>query len=300
VGVVLGEVVDHAGAARVDLAAAELLGSDDLTGRGLHQRRAAEEDRALLLDDDGLVGHRRDVGASGGARAHHRGDLRDAAGAHGGLVEEDPAEVLAVGEHLVLHRQERAAGVDEVDARQVVLGRDRLCAQVLLDRHGVVGAALDGGVVRHDDALATVDATDASDDPGAGHRRLPRRAVHPVRRQRAQLQERAARVEQPVDPVAREQLPAVGVLLPRGLAAALPHRREALAQLVDEVAHVGAHPSRLAIVNLRRHRPAGTARPQPAAPTGHSASGQDSSQAFPPLREETCLRPKESSNHSSA
>ena len=51
---------------------------DDLAGGGLHQRRAAEEDRALVADDHGLVAHRRDVGAAGGARAHHRGDLRDA------------------------------------------------------------------------------------------------------------------------------------------------------------------------------------------------------------------------------
>ena len=152
VGVVVGEVVDDAGLAGVHVAAAEVLGGDDLAGRGLHQRRAAEEDRALLLDDDGLVAHRRHVGAAGGARAHHRGDLRDAARRQVGLVEEDPAEVLAVGEDLVLHRQERAAGVDEVDARQVVVGRDLLGAQVLLDRHRVVGAALDGRVVGDHDA----------------------------------------------------------------------------------------------------------------------------------------------------
>ena len=46
-----------------------------------------------------------------------------------GLVEEDPAEVLAVGEHLVLHRQERAAGVDEVDARQPVRRAATSCAR---------------------------------------------------------------------------------------------------------------------------------------------------------------------------
>ena len=71
-----------------------------------------------------------------------------------GLVVEDPAEVLAVGEDLVLHRQERAAGVDQVDARQPVLQRDLLRAQVLLHRHRVVGAALDRGVVGDDHALA--------------------------------------------------------------------------------------------------------------------------------------------------
>ena len=73
---------------------------------------------------------------------------------HRRLVEEDPPEVLAVGEDVVLQRQERAAGVDQVDARQPVVERDLLRAQVLLDRHRVVGAALDGGVVGDDHALA--------------------------------------------------------------------------------------------------------------------------------------------------
>ena len=124
-----------------------------------------------LLDDDGLVGHRRHVGAAGGARAHHDGDLRDALRGQVGLVEEDPAEVLAVGEDLVLHRQERAAGVDEVDAGQVVLGGDGLRAQVLLDRDRVVGAALDGRVVGDDHDLAAADPADAGDDAGARARR---------------------------------------------------------------------------------------------------------------------------------
>ena len=76
--VVVGEVVGHAGDARVQLAAAEVLGGHDLAGRGLHQRRAAEEDRALVAHDHRLVAHRRHVRAAGGARAEHRGDLGDA------------------------------------------------------------------------------------------------------------------------------------------------------------------------------------------------------------------------------
>ena len=85
---------------------------------------------------------------------------------HPGLVVEDPAEVLAVGEDLVLHGQEGAAGVDQVDARQAVLQGDLLGAQVLLDGHRVVRAALDGGVVGDDHALAAADPADAGDDPG--------------------------------------------------------------------------------------------------------------------------------------
>ena len=46
VRVVLGEVVGHAGQPRVDVGAAERLGGHVLAGRGLHERRTAEEDRA--------------------------------------------------------------------------------------------------------------------------------------------------------------------------------------------------------------------------------------------------------------
>ena len=121
-----------------------------------------------MPDDDRLVAHRRDVGTAGGARAHDRGDLRDALRGHRRLVEEDPAEVLAVGEDLVLQRQERAAGVDEVDARQAVLERRALRAQVLLDGHRVVRAALHRRVVGDDHDLAAVHASDPRHDPGAG------------------------------------------------------------------------------------------------------------------------------------
>ena len=42
-------VVGDAGVARMHVGAAEVLGRHHLAGRGLHQRRAAEEDRALLF-----------------------------------------------------------------------------------------------------------------------------------------------------------------------------------------------------------------------------------------------------------
>ena len=97
-------------------------------------------------------------------------------GRHARLVEEDAAEVLAIGEDLGLQRQERAAGVDEVDAGQAVLERDLLRAQVLLDGDRVVGAALDRRVVGDDQHLAARDAADAGDD---ARRRARRRRTCP-------------------------------------------------------------------------------------------------------------------------
>ena len=154
VRVVLGQVVGHAGDPRVHVAAAQLLGGHDLADRRLHERRAAEEDRRLVLHDDRLVRHRGHVGAARRARAHDDGDLRDALRGHRRLVVEDAAEVVAVGEHVVLLGQERAAGIDEVDARQAVLQRDLLRAQVLLHRQRVVRAALHRRVVGDDHAFA--------------------------------------------------------------------------------------------------------------------------------------------------
>ena len=160
-------VVGDARAAGMDLGSTELLGGHVLAGGGLHQRRPAEEDRPGAADDDRLVAHRRDVCAAGRARAHDERHLRDPGRRHPRLVVEDPAEVVAVREDLGLERQERAAQIDQVDARQPVLEGDLLGPQVLLDGHRVVGAALDRGVVGDDHAGGPLDATDAGDDPGA-------------------------------------------------------------------------------------------------------------------------------------
>jgi hypothetical protein len=233
----------------------ELLGGDDLAGRGLHEGRAAEEDRALVLHDHGLVGHRGDVGAAGGAGAHDAGDLRDAATREVGLVEEDPPEVLAVGKHLVLHRQEGPAGVDEVDAGQPVVAGDGLGAEVLLDRDRVVGAALDGRVVADHHALAAADASDAGDDAGRGDGVgvIGSAAVHAGRGQRAQLEERAARVQEAVDPVAHQELAPVGVLGTRALRPASPDEGEPFAKLLDELTEATFRRRRLAGCQVLGH-----------------------------------------------
>ncbi len=188
-GVVLGEVVGHAGDGRMDVGAAQLLGIDHFARGGLHQRRAAQENRALLAHDDGLVAHRRHIGAAGRARAHHHGDLRDAQGRHARLVVEDAAEMLLVGKHLVLQRQEGAAGIDQVDAGQAVLQRDFLRAQMLLHRHREIGAALDGGVVGDDHHFDAVHPADAGDDAGGGRRVV----VHAVGGQRRRTPGTASR-----------------------------------------------------------------------------------------------------------
>ena len=224
-GVIVGEMVDHARTPRMDVSTAKILRRDHLAGRRLHQRRAAQEDRALVLHDDGLVRHGRDIRPAGRARAHHSGDLGDPLCRQVRLVEEDPAEVLAIGEDLVLHRQERATGVDEVGTRQPVGPRDLLRTQVFLHRHRIVRAALDGRVVGDDHALAAADPT----DPGHQTRRRDGVVVHAGGRERGQLQKWAAGIQQPVDSVPYQQLAPGGVPVARLLRSALADDRQSLA-----------------------------------------------------------------------
>ena len=155
--------------------------------------------------------------------------MRNALRAHIRLVVKDAAKVVAVREHLVLVGQIGAAGVDQIDAGQVVLLRHFLRAQVFFDRHGVVGAAFDGGVVAHNHAVHTADPANASNQPGAGGVV----AVQIERGQGSELQKRRARVQQHVHPLARQQLAPRRVLGARRFAAAQRHLFQVHAQIVD-------------------------------------------------------------------
>ena len=201
----------------MDIGAAEVLRRDDLAGRGLHQRRAAEKDGALVADDDRLVRHGRDIGAARRAASHHDGDLGNALRRHVGLIEEDPAEVVAVGEHLVLVRQVGAAAVHQIDAGKVVLLGDLLRPQVLLDRQREIGAALDRGVVGDDDAFPPRHPPDAGQDA----RRRDLLLIDAVGGKLGQFQIRRAGIEQCPHPLARQQLAARQVPLTRPRPASL-------------------------------------------------------------------------------
>ena len=141
--------------------------------------------------------------------------------------------MFGVGKHFVLARQVRAARVHEVHAGQPVFFGDALRAQVLLDADRVVRAALHRRVVADHHAFAAGDAADAGDDAGAG--RLV--AVHAEGRERRQLEERRARVEQHLHAIAGQQFAARHVLGARRLAASQRDFRLAGPQFGDQRAH---------------------------------------------------------------
>ena len=253
--VVEGEVVGHARPGRVQLGSAQLLGRDLLAGGGLHERRAAEEDGAGALHDDGLVGHGRHVRAAGGAAPHHERHLGNAPRRQLGLVVEDAPEVLAVGKDLVLERQERAAGIHQVEAGQPVLEGDLLGAQVLLDRDRVVRPTLHRRVVGDDHAFDALDPTDAGHDPG------PRRVavVQAVGGVGTQLEEGAAGIDEAIDAVADRELAALAVAVDRSLVARGAVARQRIgsgSEVLDQGAHgvgVGARRGCIGIEGGAQH-----------------------------------------------
>lgn len=166
--VVIGQVVGDSGEAGVDVASAQVFGGNFFASGGFYERRSAEEDGALAFDDDGFIGHGGDVGSAGGAGTHDGGDLGNASGGEVGLVVEDASEVVFIGEDFGLEGEKSSAGVDQVDAREVVFEGDLLGAQVLFDGDGEVGSAFHRGIVGDDDALFALDASDPGNDSGAG------------------------------------------------------------------------------------------------------------------------------------
>ena len=215
------------------VAAAQILGGHNLARRRLHEGWAAQEDRSLVPDDDGLVRHRRHIGATCGARPHDRGNLRYACGRHGRLIVEDPTEMLPVGKDLVLARQMGAAGVDEVDAGQSALAGDLLRAQMLLHRDREVGTTLHRGVVGDDHACATGYPADPGDDPGCWNLAV----IHALGGELGELEKWRSGIDQPLDALARQELAPCKMALPGPGIATLGHASYPPAEIVYQTAH---------------------------------------------------------------
>ena len=196
--VIFGKMIGHSRPARVEFSATEVLRADFLARRGFHQRRAGQEDRSLLLHDDRLVRHCGDVGAARGAASHHTGNLRNAFGAHIGLVEEYPAKMVAVGKNLRLMGQVGSARIDQINARKVIGLSNFLGTQMLLHGHRIVSAAFDRGVVADDHHLPTRHAA----DPGDNSSRRDFAIIQVIGGKLPDLQKRGAGIKHSLHPLA--------------------------------------------------------------------------------------------------
>jgi hypothetical protein len=94
-----------------------------------------------------------------------------------------------------------------MDKRQLVVQRNLLCAQDLLQAHGADRAGLDARVGRHHHALRAGDRSDAGNDAGAGETLGRVRMVHAESGQCREFEKSTARIEQQGQALARQQLP---------------------------------------------------------------------------------------------
>ena len=204
---VLGLVVGDPGLDVVRVRAAEVLEGDLLPGHRLDDVRPGDEHVRGSLDHEREVGDRWRVDRAARARPHDQGDLRDHAGGDHVAVE-DLAEQPECDHSLL---DPRAPAV--VDADQRAPGLERVIHQLddLLPVHLAQRSAEHGEVLAVHAHRPAVDGAETGDHAIAvGAVGLHPEVVRPVPGQLVELGE-GARVEQPVDPLARGHL-ALGML----------------------------------------------------------------------------------------
>src|SRR6185437_3801674 len=81
---------------------------------------------------------------------------------------EDAPEMFFIGEYFVLHGQEDAGAIDDIDHRQMVFHRDLLETEVLFTCDRKPGTCFYGLVVGEDDELAVADISDAGNGAAGG------------------------------------------------------------------------------------------------------------------------------------
>ena len=205
---VLGEVVDDAALADVDVRAAELLLRDLGARRRPDDGRTAREDLGVALRHHVEVGqHGVQRGQPGDRAEHRRGDRHRVQ-----QLDVDVRPTVAVGQVGAPERLEAAhaatGGVEQPNVREAPLerplGRRQLGPEPAVGAAG--RAAPDREVAAHDDDLAPVDADPPVDLTGRQHRL--QRAVVAVRRVTPEPAERAERplVREPIDALANRQL----------------------------------------------------------------------------------------------
>ncbi len=187
--------------------AAELGIVGDLTGGGLEQRRAGEVGLAVALHADHVVAHAGHVGAAGS-----RGAVEHREGGQPRGREPGQAGKNAAAEHPHLHlviEQVGAGALDQVDEGQLLLQRDVHGADTLARRGAGHGTGVDAGVVDLDHAAHAAHVADADDLRGAGYGGLRVGVVHQVAGHVADLEEGRTRIEEPRQPLPRQELPAL-------------------------------------------------------------------------------------------
>ena len=108
----LGQMVRDSRFLAMEVRTAKLLISNDFTRCSLNERRTSQENSASLLHHHDLIRHGWHVSTTGCATSHHHSDLGNAFSRHACLIKEDPSEMFAVWEHIILFREESASTIN--------------------------------------------------------------------------------------------------------------------------------------------------------------------------------------------
>ena len=221
VAVVFRKVIAEAGNAGVHLGAAEFLLGGDLAGRGLQERRPGQEGTGPPAHHHDVVGQPGLVGAARGRGAMRHRHHRQAGRRQPRQIAED---VAAAHKILDAVAQEIGAGAfDQLHVRQLVLQRQFLHPQRLVEAVGLQRAGIDAGIISADHAADAGDESDPGDQAAAGNALVGIGNVEAITRQRRKLDEGGAGIEHQRHPLARQQLPAlVKAVLGRGRRRARP------------------------------------------------------------------------------
>ena len=187
------------------ITAAQVFCTDHLTGCRFDQRRATEENRTLIFNDNRFIAHRRHICPAGGTGTHNDCDLRYAFGRHICLIVKNPSEVIAIRKYFILIRQIGTTGIHQINTRQVVLLSNFLRAQMLFNRHRIIRTAFDRRIITDDHTFLPGDTTNTGNHACRWCCILPVFfLIHAVSSQLRKFQKRRSRIEQHLNTVARQ------------------------------------------------------------------------------------------------
>ena len=144
--------------------------------------------------------------------------MRNSCGRDDGVVAKDAAEIVFIGKDFILHRQEDAGRIDEVNYGQGAFKSDALGANQLLGGLRKEGAGFYSRIVGDDHARNAGDVTDAGDSPRGGN--VSPLLVHFVSRPEPDLEKLRVFVKQKTDAFSRRQSPHLALTFMAGFAAA--------------------------------------------------------------------------------
>ena len=204
VGIVLGQIFSGTGDLRVHFGATEFFIGGDFAGRRLEQRWASEKQLGLAAHHHDVIRQPRLIGAARRGRAVHHSDLRQTHCRHARLIGE---AARAFDKNLRRVIEIGTAAFGEGDHRQFVFPGDLLQAQGFFQAARRDRAALDRAVVGDHHRANSADVTDAGNQPATG-RTAVLVVMQLVAGEAGQFEERRAGVEQQVQALAGQQLPA--------------------------------------------------------------------------------------------